>query len=408
MSTMSSFSEKLEAMEQQITGLTSRVETPTTVKQGARKSRSKEKAKRIEISDDEDRSSLFSPNRNIINSQDGTAFAKVFADTAVAVKTVPTPARFKKQRADFDLGVTPLFSEPAPVQPPVSKNVLPRVTSTVSKPPENSVTWENVSLLNIPNQGALNKNDVCDINQNNIKYTDQYGNLVQVQAPIQREPIVQNTPPVSEQVVVEPMAVQQQSMESLRSNPVIQQLVEERVALLETRMKNELQQGNVLRKKSGRYNTADTPCGPVHTRWPNESCPVGAGRKRPSFDDLSMGQFARGAFAASMHKVEDGTLVWSNSRQLADNRLTYSQSAVFSGSVTMSPRPGTPAQNNGGSTRRIVCKWFNEGSCPHTGDHTDVAGGTTFRHICMFCYRNLKRNNVHTELDCNNKKKPLE
>ena len=189
------------------------METPTTVKQGARKSRSKEKVKRIEISDDEDKSSLFSPNRNIIHSQDGTAFAKVFADTAVAVKTVPMPARFKKQRADFDLGVTPLFSEPAAVQPAVSRNVLPRVTSIVSKPPENSVTWENVSLLNIPNQGAQDKNDVCDINQNNIKYTDQYGNLVQVQAPVQRDPVVQNTLPVSEHVVAEPMVVQQQSME---------------------------------------------------------------------------------------------------------------------------------------------------------------------------------------------------
>ena len=389
---------------------------------------------------------MFSPNTNIIHSQDGTAIAKVFADTIVAVKPVPTPARYKKQCADFDLGVTSLFSVPAAVQPAVNRNVLPRVSSTVSKPPENSVTWENVSLLNIPNQGVRDKADVCDINQNNIKYTDQYGNLVQVQAPVQRDPVVHNTLPVSEHVVAKPMMVQQQSTESLRSNPVIQQLVEERVALLETRMKNELQQGHVLRKKSGRYNTADTPCGPIHTRWPNESCPVGAGRKHPSLDDLFMGQFvigflnnimdtqhqelarhmmvelnetiklaenlswpiAGGAFAASMHKIEDGTLMWSNSRQLADNRLTYSQSVVFSGSVTMSPRPGTPAQNNGGSTRRIVCKWFNEGSCPHSGNHMDATGVTTFRHICMFCYRNLKRNNAHTEIDCNNKKKPVE
>ena len=227
---MSSFSKKLEVMEQRITGLTSRVETPTTMKQGARKSRSKEEVKRIEISNDEDKSSLFSPNRNIIHSQDGTVYAKVVTDTAVAVKPVPTPARYKKQRADFDLGVTPLFSELAAVQPAVSRNVLPRVTSTVSKPPENSVTWENVSLLNIPNQGVKDKTDVCDINQNNIKYTDQYDNLVQVQAPVQRDPVVHNTLPVSEHVVAEPMVVQQQSMESLRSNPVIQQLVEERAA----------------------------------------------------------------------------------------------------------------------------------------------------------------------------------
>ena len=90
-----------------------------------------------------------------------------------------------------------------------------------------------------------------------------------------------------------------------------------------------------------------------------------------------------------MHKIEEGTLVWSNNRQLADNRLTYSQSTVFNGSVTMSPRPGTPAQS-GGSSKRIVCKWYNEGSCPHSNDHIDSAGVTLFRHICMYCYRTRK------------------
>ena len=207
-------------------------------------------------------------------------------------------------------------------------------------------------------------------------------------------------------------------------------------------MKTELHQGNVLRKKSGRYNNADTPCGPAYTCWPNELCLVGTNRKRPACDDLSMGQFvigfvnnimemqsaelskfmlteltetvklaenlswpiARGAFATSMHKIEDGTLAWNNSRQLADNRLMLSQSAVFSGSVTMSPRPVTSVQNNNAS-KRIVCKWFNEGSCRHNSDYLDSTGGTLFRHICMYCFRVLKRNNVHTELDCTNKKK---
>ena len=157
----------------------------------------------------------------------------------------------------------------------------------------------------------------------------------------------------------------------------------------------------MLRKKSGRYNTAYTPCGPAHTRWPNELCLVGTKRKRPAYDDLSLGQFIigfvnnimeiqsaelskcmfvelsetmklaqnlswpieRGAFATSMHKIEDGTLAWNNNRQLADNRLTFSQSAVFSGSVTMSSRPTTSVQSNN-AAKRIVCKWFNEGSCP--------------------------------------------
>ena len=135
--TMTSFSEKLEAMEERIMGLTSRAETPSDIKQGTRKSRSKEKIHRIEISDDEEKTSLFSPKSNVVHGQDGTAFAHVFPDTAVAAKPVCTPARPKKHRGEFDLGVTPLFAEPAKTQPKVVKNILPKVTATVSKPPEN-------------------------------------------------------------------------------------------------------------------------------------------------------------------------------------------------------------------------------------------------------------------------------
>ena len=167
------------------------------------------------------------------------------------------------------------------------------------------------------------------------------------------------------------------TLEALKANPFIQQLVEEHVAVLESHMKLELQQGSTHRKKSGRYNLADTPCGASHLRWPNEWSPVGISRKRIVYDDLTLGQFvvdflanvldtpdqdtcrnmihklmetvklaenlswpiARGAFAVSIHKLEDETFAWSDKRTLADNRLTYSQSAVFSGSVTLSPKP---------------------------------------------------------------------
>ena len=64
--------------------------------------------------------------------------AKVFPDTAVAVKPASTPARHKKQQADFDLGVTPLFAEPISLQRKAVKNILPKVTATVGKAPENT------------------------------------------------------------------------------------------------------------------------------------------------------------------------------------------------------------------------------------------------------------------------------
>ena len=169
---------------------------------------------------------------------------------------------------------------------------------------------------------------------------------------------------------------------------------------------------------------------------------IGTACKRVTFDELTLGQFvigfvtnmldthhvetqrnmlneivemvklaenisrpiARGAFAASMLKVEEESITWSDTRTLADHRLTYAQSAVFLGSTTMLPRPSTPTPGNG-SLKKTVCKWYNEGTCPHSGDHFDSAGSTMFRHICLYCYRTLKRNNVHVEGDCLNKKK---
>ena len=80
------------------------------MKVSTRKSCSQEKIKR-ENNDDE-KTTLVSPGHSIIHGQDGTAFSKVFSDTAVAVKPACTPAHHKKPRSDTNLRVTPLFMEP--------------------------------------------------------------------------------------------------------------------------------------------------------------------------------------------------------------------------------------------------------------------------------------------------------
>ena len=110
--------------------------------------------------------------------------------------------------------------------------------------------------------------------------------------------------------------------------------------------------------------------------------------------------------AVAMHRVEDENTTWADTRFLAENQLTYSQTAVFNGSITLSPRP---AQNNQlPSLKRVVCCWFNEGTCPHSQDHNDSSGATTFRHICSYCFKMLKRNNSHPESECLNKRKMVE
>ena len=62
---------------------------------------------------------------------------------------------------------------------------------------------------------------------------------------------------------------------------------------------------------------------------------------------------ARGAFAASILKIEDESISWSDMCFLADHRLTYSQSAVFAGSTTMSPCPSSITLGNG-SIKKIT------------------------------------------------------
>ena len=456
MSTMTNFTEKLNSMEERLSGLTSRLDTPATAhKSASRKSRSCEKVKRIEISDDDDKTPVTTGLATV--SEDRTIYSQTFPDVAVAIK--PTPARPKKLKVDTDLGAAPLLKADQVNLPGIKS--LPRVTSTVSRPqPSASVSWDAPAHVNFLQTTVMEKPLVRDVNFNLPAYSDQYGNSVQIQSlsetgGVQLQnvyvPAKEASVTTTDQAVYVPVhetlpvaggmtMASTATLEALKANPFIQQLVKERVAVLESRMKSELQQGSTQRKKSGRYNVADPPCGASHLRWPNESCPVGINRKRALYDDLTLGQFvvsflanvlgtphqdtcrnmihelmetvklaenlswpiARGAFAVSMQKLEDETLAWSDKRTLVDHRLTYSQSTVFSGSVTLSPKPTQQPPPMG---KRVVCKWYNEGSCPHQQDRTDTTGLTTFRHICMYCFRQLKWNNVHTEIECNNKRK---
>ena len=247
--------------------------------------------------------------------------------------------------------------------------------------------------------------------------------------------------PVTERAVVTDTG-SAPTIDMLCSNPLIQQMVEERMAILEAKMKLELQGGMPHRRKSGRYNVSDSLYATPHIRWPNESCMIGTARKRATFDRLILGQFfigfinnvlsiqhvptmrsmlnklvetvklaeniswpiARGAFAASMLKIEDKSITWADPRTFADHRLTYSQSAVFFGSTTMSPCTTATTPSNR-SIKKIACKWFNEGRCPHSSDHLDTTGSTLFHHMCLYCFKTLKRNNAHVESNCFNMKK---
>ena len=448
LSTMSSFTDKLTSMESRLTGLASRLEEPSAQKATGRKSRAREHSKKREPPDEDDTPLFSSPSGAIVKSDTGDAYLKTFPDTAVLLKTAATPARPKKQRPDFDLGVAPLPQESSKATPVSSLPVVRQAVATFARPDDLVAppNWEGTQTIVGQTEGETlsEKQMVRDFNHNVYRHVDQFGNPVQVRAVAEPLPVVthQDIPAVEKSA--DPPASTPITLDSLRMNPYIQQLVEERVAVLETRMKQELQQGGSHRKKSGRYNVSDTPLAPPHLRWPNETCLTGTARKKTPFDDLTFSQFvvgfvqnaldtphpdtsrrmlvelvetaklaenlswpiARGAFAASMHQLEEQQITWQDSRTLADNRLTYSQAAVFSGSMTMSPKPSGNQPSSG--TRKMVCRWYNEGSCPHSQDHTDTTGLTLFKHVCAYCFKFLKRSNGHVESECFNKKKAPE
>ena len=360
------------------------------------------------------------------------------------VKSSATPVRPKKQHPDFELGVAPVPQDGGKVSSVSSLPVVRQAVAAFARPDESVVSqnWDCVQTLTgqADGENLVEKQTVRDVNHNVYRHI-QFGNPVQVRAVAEPLAVVAQQDPLPVEKPIETTAAASVTLDSLRMNPYIQQLVEERVAVLETRMRQELQQGGSHRKKSGRYNVSDTPLAPPHLRWPNETCLTGAARKKTPFDDLTFCQFvvgfvqnaldtphpdtsrrmltelvemaklaenlswpiAWGAFAASMHQLEDQQITWQDSRTLADNRLTYSQAAVFSGSVTMSPKPSNTQPSSG--IRKVVCRWYNDGSCPHYQDHTDTTGLTLFKHVCAYCFKFLKRSNGHVESECFNKKK---
>ena len=135
MNTINSVTEKLAAMGEHISGLTSRMGTPP-VKMTTRKSRSRKQTKRRGVSESDE--ALFgSPLTNHALIQDRwTWYSQVFSDTVVALKPTPTPVRAKKQKLTIELGCTPL-----------THTTTSRVTSTITSYTASQPVTETVAQL---------------------------------------------------------------------------------------------------------------------------------------------------------------------------------------------------------------------------------------------------------------------
>ena len=199
---------------------------------------------------------------------------------------------------------------------------------------------------------------------------------------------------------------------TLRQNPTISQSVAQVLAFYEAHVKQDMAQGKPSTRKSGRYNTTETVISAPELRWPNEGYHGTQGKKRSSYDDLTLPEWAAGqlsnihyiqdpslvknnissqgrhisslvraAYGNSMHEVEQGTLTWDNQMQWAINRLSTSQIAMAnSNTVTSQPK-------------MKVYRYFNEKSCHHEGNHGH------FKHVCSFCVKSGKFYS-HPETKC--------
>ena len=97
LSSMSSFSEKLAAMEERISSLADKPQESVQESHPC-KSCSREKSKKREPSEDR----LDTVASNLVQTDTGVTYAKVFPDTAVVLKHAATPARNKKMKNDLD------------------------------------------------------------------------------------------------------------------------------------------------------------------------------------------------------------------------------------------------------------------------------------------------------------------
>ena len=84
-------------------------------------------------------------------------------------------------------------------------------------------------------------------------------------------------------------------------------------------------------------------------------------------------------FAEIMHKVEDGTVVWSDSMALLQVRMQATQKAW------MSVGKGQQAKGKRHRERRYACWHYNYARCFRGPEHVDERTGTVFRHICELC-----------------------
>ena len=223
------------------------------------------------------------------------------------------------------------------------------------------------------------------------------------------------------------------TLENLKKNVSIQQLVEDRI--------KELQQ---ISKTSTDPKLKSQRGGQVevlvknHIKWPHEYVLAGSNKERVTYDELTMGQWVAG-FCRTMRDESDknckeamlnylisllddaNDFTWSAAKtchavllccmeqgEIKDFTQTEAVDRVRRAHAQRHV-PQNNKNHNKNSSRRdknvksMPCQFFNQGTCTHNSTHE--TRGALYRHICSSCFTRNTKTFPHSEVDCKSKQK---
>ena len=223
------------------------------------------------------------------------------------------------------------------------------------------------------------------------------------------------------------------TLENLKKNVSIQQLVEDRIKELLQISKT----GTDPKLKSQRGGQVEVLV-KNRIKWPHEYVLAGSNKERVTYDQLTMGQWVAG-FCRTMrdesHKnckeamlsylislLDDANdFSWSAAKvchavllcrmehgEIKDFTQTEAIDRVRRAHAQRHVAQSSQIHNKNASRRdknlkSMPCQFFNQGTCTHNS--TQETRGVLYRHICSSCFTRNGKTFPHSEAECKNKQK---
>ena len=223
------------------------------------------------------------------------------------------------------------------------------------------------------------------------------------------------------------------TLENLKKNVSIQQLVEDRIKELQPISKT----GTDPKLKSQRGGQVEVLV-KNRIKWPHEYILAGSNKERVTYDQLTMGQWVAG-FCRTMRDESDknckeamliylisllddaNDFSWSAAKachavllcrmeqgEIKDFTQTEAIDRVRRAHAQRHVTQSSQIHNKNASRRdknikSMPCQFFNQGTCTHNSTHE--TRGVLYRHICSSCFTRNGKTFPHSEAECKNKQK---